>query len=122
MLTWLASFLGSGIPKVIVDGLNEAHRERLQAQNNTQRLAAERQIAILEASTETIKNAQKDKYERWVRIGFAFPFIVYNMKLVIWDKVLGAGVTDPLSPELAQIQTVIIISYFGYAAVSRLKR
>ncbi|MCR4332284.1 MAG: hypothetical protein NUV34_06210, partial [Sulfuricaulis sp.] len=48
----------------------------------------------------------------WIRPLFAFPFVVYNGKLVLWDKVLGWGTTDPLSAELFQIEMIIIGAFF----------
>ena len=47
-----------------------------------------------------------------IRPLFAWPIAIYVWKIVVWDKVLGWGTTDPLSPELAQWSGIIITAYF----------
>lgn len=49
---------------------------------------------------------------RMARPAIAFPFIVYLWKVILWDKVLGLGVTDALGNQLAAIMATIIGSYF----------
>jgi hypothetical protein len=43
---------------------------------------------------------------------FALPFVIYNFKIIVWDKVMGLGSTDGLSPELIQLQMIIFGAYF----------
>lgn len=56
---------------------------------------------------------------------FALPFIVYNIKLVVFDKVLSMGATDPLSPQLYAVEAQVIGFYFlataAQSIISRLK-
>ena len=47
-----------------------------------------------------------------IRPLFAWPIAIYVWKVVVWDKVLGLGTTDPLSAEFAQWAGVIITAYF----------
>lgn len=47
-----------------------------------------------------------------VRATFAAPVALYYGKLFLWDKVLGWGATDPLSPDLIHVSWVIIGFYF----------
>ena len=54
--------------------------------------------------------------------GFALPFVIYNAKLVLWDKVLGLGSTDGLSAELFQVELACIGFYFLYDIAARFKR
>ena len=77
---------------------------------------------MLEARKTSILAAQSDPVERWVRVGLAFPFVVYINKLVLWDKVLELGVTDKLSPELSQIMMIVLAGYFVDVAVKRVFR
>lgn len=107
----ILSFL-SGPLSSISDDLKEAYKAKLEAQNDKVRMAAEERIAVLEARKSSILAAQSNPIERFVRIGFAFPFIVYINKLVLWDKVLEWGVTDPLSSELSYILMIILGGYF----------
>lgn len=47
-----------------------------------------------------------------IRPMIAWPIGIYMWKVVVWDKVLGLGVTDPLSPEFYQWAGIIITAYF----------
>lgn len=47
-----------------------------------------------------------------IRPLFAWPVAIYVWKVIVWDKVLGLGVTDPLSEELTMWSGVIITAYF----------
>lgn len=118
ILSWL---LGGGI-SAIGKELRQAHKDRLDAANDSERIAAEVRIKELEAQQSSILQSQRDNVERWVRVGFAAPFILYNMKLVAYDKVLGWGSTDPLSAELTNIQMIVIGGYFLHASVRAVRR
>lgn len=108
----LFNFLGGGVLSDISNDLKEAHKNKLDAQNDKERIAADERIAILEARKSSILAAQSSPVERWVRIGFAFPFVVYLNKILIWDKVLGWGVTDSLSPIDVQVFWIVLGGYF----------
>ncbi len=47
-----------------------------------------------------------------VRAMYAVPPAFYFAKIYLWDKVLGLGATDPLSPELHYVAMAIIAFYF----------
>lgn len=118
ILSWIA---GGGL-SAITSALSEAYREKLRAQTDEAKLEADMRIRELEARRDVILKSQDGKVERWVRVGWAFPFIAYNAKLVIYDKMLGWGVTDPLSPELATIQMTVIGGYFIMFTVRSLRK
>lgn len=111
MLNLILSFF-SGPLSSISNDLKEAYQSRLNAGNDKERIAADERINLLETRKSTILAAQSDPVERWVRIAFALPFVVYINKLLIWDKVLGLGVTDALSSDLTQLFWIIIGGYF----------
>lgn len=108
LLGWLT---GGGI-SAIGDQLNEAYENKLKAQNNSERIEAEKQIAQLTARQAVLVAEQNGKLTRWIRPLFALPFIIYNFKIVVWDKVLGWGTTDALSPEYWQLQMIVFGAYF----------
>jgi hypothetical protein len=112
----LASIFGGGIP----DQLRRAYEAKLNAQNDAERIAAELQIARLEARQAS--HAIGGRWITLVQLAWALPFIVYNAKLIIWDKVLGWGVTDPLSPELYTLQSVIVGFFFVTTTIRGLVR
>lgn len=96
----------------ISNDLKEAYQSKLAAANAAERIAADERINLLEARKSSILAAQSDPVERWVRIAFAFPCVVYLNKILVWDKVLGLGVTDKLSPEFWQIFLIVLGGYF----------
>lgn len=96
---------------------------RIAAEQNTERrIALEGQLATLQARKEIILKAQSDPFERWVRIGFALPFVLYVWKLVLIDKLLGWGVTDDLSADLWAILYIVLGGYFADTIIRRFKR
>ena len=124
-MNWVLKILGSffnGPLTQISNDLKEAYQARLNAKNDSERIEAEKQISFLEGQKEIILQAQKGKVEQWVRPSLALPFILYNMKLVVYDKMFGWGVTDPLSSELYQVEMIVLGGYFLYGTVGLMKR
>lgn len=108
----LLSFLPSYGLQHVADRLSDAYRAKLAAQNDGARIQAEIAIKQLEGQQMVLLKEQRHWLTRWIRPAFALPFVVYNAKIIIWDKVLGLGTTDPLSPEYWQLQMVIFGAYF----------
>ena len=95
---------------------------RLAAEkNDAARVALEGELGVLNARKDVILAAQADPMERWVRIGFALPFVLYIWKLVVWDKLLGWGATDGLSADLWAILYIVLGGYFVDTVVRRIK-
>ena len=108
LLGILGKIFGSGIAGKIAD----AYQAKLNAANDKERLAADERIAFLEAQERILIAEQGSWMTRWIRPAFALPFVIYNLKIVVWDKVLGWGTTDALSPEFWQLQMVVFGCYF----------
>lgn len=68
MIGWIVRLASGGIIERFTGPLLEAHRQRLQAQNNAERVAAEQEIARLEAARDI---ALAEQHDRWsaTRIG-----------------------------------------------------
>ena len=107
----LLSLVTGPLTQISTD-LKEAYQSKLNAKNDSERIASDERINLLEARKTTILAAQSDPVERFVRIGYALPMVVYVNKLVIWDKVLGLGNTDNLSPDLWNVFFIILGGYF----------
>jgi hypothetical protein len=122
MFAALFSWLASGGLAAIGRELRVAHEAKLRAANDSERIAADVRIRELEARQASILAAQGDRFERWVRIAFAAPFVAYLWKLVIFDKVLGLGVTDPLSPMLTEVMWIVIGGYFLVSAARIIRK
>lgn len=108
-------FLAGGGISAIGSQIVEWQRVRENAKNDHERIEADKMIATLKASEAVILQAQRDPYERWIRIGLAVPIVIYNGKLFLWDKVLGLGATDPLSSSMIQVQAIVLAGYFIHA-------
>lgn len=111
-----------GILTVIINALTgnvasklaDAYKARHTAETEQDRIMAEVTIAQLEANQSN--RALGGRITAIVQAAWALPFIIYTWKLVFFDKVLGMGVTDPLSPALSDMQNTIVALYFGGAA------
>ena len=108
IVSWLA---GGGIA-AIGGELNRAYQAKLDAKNDHERIEAEKQIAALQARKSILIAEQNSWLTRWIRPAFALPFVIYNAKIVVWDKVFGFGTTDPLTSEFWQLQMIVFGAYF----------
>lgn len=108
VLAWLT---GGGIA-AIGEQLNKAYSARLRAQTDQAKLEADQAIAQLEARQAVLIAEQGSWETRWIRPAFALVFFIYVFKLVVWDKVLGMGTTDDLSPHLKEMMGWVVGAYF----------
>lgn len=104
-------FVGGG-GKGLAAEIRQAHKDRLDAKNDAARLAAEERMNLVASRVEAQTRGAGSFSAKIMRAGFALPFLLYNGKLVIWDKMLGLGATDPLSPYLENVAWTIIAFYF----------
>lgn len=112
MLTAILSFLTGGGLRAIMAEIRQIEQQRLVAANDETRLELDAKIAALRTHADEIKAARNNRLIRLVQAAFALPFLVYVYKLVIWDKVLGLGTTDGLSPELWQTYWIVLGGFF----------
>lgn len=125
MLSWLASFLSGPI----VNGLIGAYKAKLEAGNTSERIAADlaaRELAVeqreREMATQVVIAEQGRWYTALPRPMFAFAFIIYVWKVVVWDKVFGLGTTDALSGDVAQWAMIVLTAYFGGRSLEKVAR
>ena len=110
MIKLLLSWFTQGGIAAIGDQINHWHDVKLKAETTEQKLDADKQISQLESRRDYLIAARKVAI--LVQALWAFPFLVYDYKLIIWDKVLGWGATDPLSADLSNLQWVIVGFFF----------
>jgi len=113
---WLSiiSFLGGPVVK----GLIEGYKAKLAAGNTSEKIAAD--AASQEQATQQIEIRAQTEY-RIAALGFwyepdkimGYAVAVYVCKLLIWDKVLGLGTTDPLVGWIEITANLIVGSYFA---------
>lgn len=117
----VSRLLGVGLP-ALVKQITDAQKQKLDAKTEQERIYADERIKTLEAKRDVILKSQENRAERFIRSLFALPFVVYIWKLVLWDKVLELGVTDPLSPTLEYILWTVLGGYFLDATLKSFRR
>lgn len=108
----------------IAEKIADVKVEQAKALTDQERIRADERIKTLEARRDVLVAEGGTRFNALIRAGFALPFVIYNAKLILWDKIIMDGTvkTDPLSPELYQVELACIGFYFLYEAVSRFRR
>lgn len=113
----LLTFLGGPV----ITGLVNAYKEKLAAANTQDQHALDLAKADLLAQIEARKEATVlagGGLSSLVQFLFALPIIVYMFKVIVWDKVLAWGSTDPITGAVGDWVSLIIGFYFGGKIVS----
>ena len=125
MWQWLASFLTAPI----INGVLDAYKAKLDSQNTQGAQAAEVARAALLAEVDARKSANAiiiAEQGRWytaiIRPLLAFPIVIYFWKVIVWDKVLGLGTTDPITGMIADWTGMIITAYVGGRSIEKVAR
>ena len=106
----------------IVGQIADSRQKAIAAKNDAERVAAEERTAALEAQRDVLISRSGNAVDGWIRALFAVPVALYYGKLFLWDKTLGWGATDPISPSMTEFAMVIVGGYFLQAAVGRWRR
>jgi len=123
---WLTilSFIGGPIIK----GLIDAYQAKLKAGNVESKIAADlaaSEIAAQVSETNAIMQYRIAEIGHWYEPDkvMGYTVAVYFAKLLIWDKVLGLGTTDPLAG-FASITANLVVSFYfakrGFENVARI--
>jgi hypothetical protein len=123
---WMAiiSFLGGPVIK----GLIDAYNAKLKAGNADNKIAADlaaAEIAAQSAEANAILQYRTAELGRWYEPDklMGYCVAVYFSKLLIFDKVLGLGTTDPLAGFAAVTSNLVVSFYFakrGFENVARI--
>lgn len=114
-MIWLGrifSWLVGGGASALAEQLGKAHENRLNAATESERIKAEAEVSQLEARLKSQVSGQGSWVSKAVQAAWAAPFIIYTSKVVVWDKVLKLGVTDPLGPNEENLRLLIAGFYF----------
>ncbi|MGJ5075502.1 hypothetical protein [Bradyrhizobium oligotrophicum] len=122
----ILGFLGGPVIK----GLIDAYQAKLAAGNTDHRIAADLaagEIAAQVSETNAIIAYRTAEIGHWYEpdklIGYCV--VLYFAKLLVWDKVLGLGTTDPLAGFASTTANLVISFYFakrGFENVARIMR
>lgn len=123
ILSWLASLLSGPIVSGVIDG----YKAKLAAGNDKDRIAADlaqRELDVQRAEIEAQNAYRLATVGRWYEpeklMGYAVA--VYVAKLLVYDKVLGLGSTDPLVGWIETTANLIVAFYFGKRGAENVAR
>jgi hypothetical protein len=123
MWAWLAQFLTAPI----VNGFIDAYKARLDAENSQDRTAADLAVTAIAAEIEARKSADAiiiAEQGRWytaiVRPLLAAPVIIYLWKVIVCDKVVGFGTTDPILGDVGIWCGMIVTTYVGGRSLEKI--
>jgi hypothetical protein len=122
MLATIFSWVTGGGVSSITDAIRDMRKDALDAGNTASRIELEATIAVMENRRAVLVAESKGNWNVFFRILLAFPFAVFLWKVVIWDKVLGWGVTDDLSPDLWNLMMIVFGFFFVYETAALFKR
>lgn len=112
------SILTGGVIGQIGSELRQAYKDRLAAQNDAERLAAEERMAYWKGQVELAQAAASN--DKWwsTRELIGKCVLAYVAKIVVIDTVLKLGVTPDPGPQVTGIVMVVIGFYFGSKALT----
>jgi hypothetical protein len=123
---WLTilSFIGGPV----VSGLIKAYQAKLAAGNTSEKIAADLasgEIAAQVSETNAIMQYRIAEIGHWYEPDKLMGYFValYFGKLLVWDKVLGLGTTDPLAGFASVTSNLVVSFYFakrGFENVARI--
>lgn len=123
---WLTilSFLGGPV----VSGLIKAYQAKLAAGNTSEKIASDlaaSEIAAQVQETNAIMQYRIAEIGRWYEPDKLMGYFVaaYFGKLLVWDKVMGLGTTDPLAGFAATTSNLVVSFYFakrGFENIARI--
>lgn len=111
MVGKILGFFGSGIIGEVGEQLNKAYSAKLNAANEESRIAADELITTLTLQQQLLVVEQKRWLTAWIRPALAFPVVMLVNKLIIWDTILGWGVTDYPGDFVVWIVTTVVGAY-----------
>lgn len=124
-LAWLnptawPALIAQSLAGPVISGVLDGYKAKLAAGNTSDKLASELAIRELEVQqrerelqTQILVAEQGNLFTRSIRPLWALPFIIFTFKVVVYDKVLGWGTTDPLDPNMWNVFMAMVVAYFG---------
>ena len=114
ILSWLGSLLGGPFATAAVN----AYKAKLTADNSADKTAADlaaRELAVQQTEIQVQSQLRIAEIGKWYEPDHLMGYIVviYFGKLLVWDKVLGLGTTDPLGGFAATTASLVVGAYFG---------
>jgi hypothetical protein len=120
----IISFVGGPVIKGLIDAYN-AHLKAQSADAATAANLAGREIAAQVSETSAIMQYRTAEIGHWYEPDKIMGYVVaiYFAKLLVFDKVLGLGTTDPLAGFAEVTANLVVAFYFakrGFENVARI--
>lgn len=124
MWEWIGQIIAGPFLKTILDG----YKARLAAGNTEDKIAADlaaRELAVQQAEIEATAKLRTAEIGKWYEPDklMGYCVAIYFGKLLVWDKVLGIGTTDPLAGFASTTANLIVAFYFakrGFENIARI--
>lgn len=121
---WLANLVSvpiiGAILQPVLGALLTAQKQKLDAVGSHEAVVADlakREFDVeaqeREIQAKMVIAEQGNVITRSVRPLMAAPFIIFSWKVIVWDKVLGWGTTDPLDPKMWGVFMLVVGAYMG---------
>ncbi len=123
MLSWLASFISGPIVKGVIDG----YKAKLEAGNNSERIAADlasRELSVQETEIQVQGQLRVAEIGKWYEPDHLaqYIFVAYFGKVVVYDIMLGLGSTPAIHGAVAEWMGLIAMFLFGKRGIENVAR
>lgn len=113
-MQWLISLLTGPIIGGVIDG----YKAKLAAGNTADRIAADlaaRELEVQRREIEVQSEYRRALIGHWYEPTnlFGYIMVIFFGKVILWDKVLALGVTDPITGQAAEWAGWIMLFYVG---------
>lgn len=122
MFSALSSWLLGGGVRMIAGEIRAIRKDAIEAKNTSERIALEEIVATLENRRAVLVAEAKGNWNVVFRGMLALPFGLFIWKVIVYDKIMGLGTTDNLSPDLWNLMMVVYGFYFVYETAALFKR
>ena len=112
LFSFLTSTFGGGLVKQVSEDISKAYQAKLEAENDEKRLAAGIVVEELQAHLQLLLKEQNRVLTSWIRPAFAGIAFIYWAKIIVWDTVLGLGVTPMPNSHIEWFAVLIPSAYF----------
>lgn len=120
-MTFTLGMLFGGL-KWIAGKIAEERTIQTNAATEQERIASEERTKALEAKRDVLIAESTSPWNQIMRALYAVPPGIYLAKLYVYDKVLGWGSTDPLSPMMENVLWTVVGFLFLQETAARLRR
>lgn len=115
MWTKILGFFTSAAFGNITSELQKAYQAKLTAETSEAKLEAEKYISHLQAQQSILLAEQQRWLTAWIRPALAAPVVAYVWKLIVYDTMLGLGVT----PDPGSFVNWIVVTVIGAYMLTR---